>query len=52
VPAAFIPRLVELYRRQSFPIDRLVGQYRLEDINHAAEDLLTGAAVKPVLIMG
>jgi len=51
VPAAFVPRLVELYRRQRFPVERMVGEYRLDDINRAAEDLLSGAAVKPVLIM-
>jgi aryl-alcohol dehydrogenase len=51
VPAAFVPRLVKLYRRRLFPVDRLVTEYRLEEINRAAEDLLTGAAVKPVLVM-
>jgi hypothetical protein len=28
-----------------------LAQYRLDDVNQAAEDLLIGAAVKPVLIM-
>src|SRR5579875_3045225 len=51
VPAIFVPRLVALYERQGLPIDRMITEYRLDDINRAADDLLTGAAVKAVLIM-
>lgn len=51
VPAVLIPRLVALYRQRSFPINRTLAEYGLDDINKAADDLLTGAAVKPVLIM-
>jgi aryl-alcohol dehydrogenase len=51
VPAAFIPRLAEFYRQGRFPVDRIVSEYRLDDINQAADDLLSGAAVKAVLLM-
>jgi aryl-alcohol dehydrogenase len=50
-PQTFIPRLVELYRRGSFPVDRIISEYRFAEINRAAEDILSGAAVKAVLIM-
>jgi aryl-alcohol dehydrogenase len=50
-PAEFLPRLLALYRQGRFPIDRLVTEFRFEDINAAADALLSGAAVKPVLIM-
>ena len=51
VPATFIPRLVEFYRQGRFPVDGIVTEYRLDDINQAADDLLSGVAVKPVLVM-
>jgi aryl-alcohol dehydrogenase len=51
LPAIFIPRLIELYRLGSFPVDRIISEYRFADINKAADDILSGAAVKAVLIM-
>jgi aryl-alcohol dehydrogenase len=51
IPAVFIPQLVGLYRRRLFPVDRLITEYGLDDINKAAADLLDGTAVKPVLVM-
>jgi aryl-alcohol dehydrogenase len=49
VPDIFIPQLVELLRQGRFPLDRLVTEYQLSEINEAAEASLSGAAVKPVL---
>jgi aryl-alcohol dehydrogenase len=51
VPALFIPRLVDLYQRQSLPVDRMIAEYRFDEVNRAAADLLSGAGVKPVLMM-
>jgi aryl-alcohol dehydrogenase len=51
VPALFIPKLIKLYRMGRFPVDRLVTEYGLENINQAADDILSGAAVKAVLMM-
>jgi aryl-alcohol dehydrogenase len=51
VPAFFIPRLIEFYRQDRLPVDRIVSEYSLDKINQAADDILSGAAVKPVLIM-
>jgi aryl-alcohol dehydrogenase len=49
VPDIFIPQLVELFQQGRFPLDRLVTQYTLSQINEAAEASLSGAALKPVL---
>lgn len=46
-----LPRLINFYRRGAFPLDRLVHTYLLDDVNRALEDIVTGAAVKPVLMM-
>lgn len=48
---ALIPRLINFYQRGCFPIDRLIREYPFEDINRAVADVVTGAAVKPVLMM-
>jgi aryl-alcohol dehydrogenase len=50
-PAGFVRQLCGLYRQGRFPIDRLITEFRFDDINDAADALLSGAAVKPVLIM-
>ena len=51
IPAVLIPRLVALYRRRTFSVNRLLAEYGFDHINQAADDLLDGTAVKPVLIM-
>lgn len=51
VPDTLIPRLVALHGRGRFPVDRLLARYPLAHINQAAEDILSGAAVKPILMM-
>jgi aryl-alcohol dehydrogenase len=51
VPDVFIPRLVELIRQDRFPLARLVKTYELREINSAAEESLSGATIKPVLVM-
>jgi len=50
-PTIFVPCLVEFYRQGRLPIDRIITEYRLDDINQAADDILSGAAVKAVLNM-
>jgi aryl-alcohol dehydrogenase len=51
VPALFIPRLVEFYRHGRLSVDRIITEYGFDSINQAADDILSGAAVKAVLIM-
>ena len=48
---ALILRLINFYQRGQFPVDRLIREYPIEDINRAVVDVVTGAAVKPVLMM-
>lgn len=50
-PRELIPRLVDLFMNGRFPLDRLVTRYDLADINRAAADASSGAAIKPVLAM-
>ncbi|WP_405191859.1 NAD(P)-dependent alcohol dehydrogenase [Streptomyces anulatus] len=52
VPQLFIPQLIDLYRAGRFPFDRLITFYGFDDINEAATDTQTGAAIKPVLRIG
>jgi aryl-alcohol dehydrogenase len=51
VPATFIPKLLDLQRQGRFPYERLITQYRFEDINKAFADVKNGRAIKPVLLM-
>jgi aryl-alcohol dehydrogenase len=50
-PGSFIPWLVDLYLKGSFPIDRLITLYPFEEINRAAADSLDGRTIKPILVM-
>jgi len=52
VPDLFIPKLVELILQGRFPLAEIVTQYKLGDINTAAEHSLDGTSIKPVLVMG
>lgn len=51
VPQTFLPKLLELHKKGSFPVERLVSTYEFSDINRALEDAHSGAAIKPVLLM-
>ena len=48
-PQILIPQLIDLYRQDRFPFDRLIRQYPFESINEAADHSLSGATTKPVL---
>lgn len=50
-PRDFIPRLVDLFMAGGMPLDRLVTRYDFGDINRAAADASSGAAIKPVLLL-
>jgi len=50
VPRVFIPRLIQLWKAGRFPFEKLVGDYRLEDINQGFEDSKSGKTIKPVII--
>jgi aryl-alcohol dehydrogenase len=46
---ALLPTLVDLVAAGRLPVERLVRQYKFEDINAAVADMAAGAAIKPVL---
>jgi aryl-alcohol dehydrogenase len=50
-PTVFIPRLLDLHRRGKFPFDRLVRNYPFTEVNQAIADSLSGATIKPVLVL-
>jgi aryl-alcohol dehydrogenase len=50
VPRIFIPRLIEMWRRGAFPVERLVRTFPLEQIDKAVQATLSGEVIKPVLI--
>ena len=49
-PQVTIPRLLELAASGGFPMDELIREYPATEINRAAADLESGAAIKPVLV--
>ena len=50
-PRDFIPRLVDFFMAGRMPLDRLITRYDFADINRAAADATSGAAIKPVLLL-
>jgi aryl-alcohol dehydrogenase len=50
-PRDFIPRLVDLFMAGRMPLDRLITRYDFADINRAAADAISGATIKPVLLL-
>ena len=50
-PRDFIPRLVDLFMAGRMPLDRLVTRYDFAEVNRAAADTTSGAAIKPVLLL-
>jgi aryl-alcohol dehydrogenase len=52
VPQCFIPKLIDLYRAEQFPFDRLMKFYPFADINRAVADARRGDTIKPVLRIG
>lgn len=49
-PDIFIPRLVALMQQGSFPLEKLITTYKLDEVNKAAHDTEAGVSVKPVLV--
>jgi aryl-alcohol dehydrogenase len=48
---SLIPAIVALMEGGRFPVDKLISTYKLENINQAAEDMKTGSAIKPVMVL-
>ncbi len=51
IPDIFIPQLIELYRQGRFPFDKLIKNYKLDEINQAMDDAEQGGTLKPVLLL-
>lgn len=51
IPQLSIPQLVKFYKEGRFPFDKLVKFYAFDEINQAAHESVTGAVIKPILIM-
>lgn len=49
VPQDFIPRLVHLWRQGKFPIEKLVRNFPIEQINEAFEASASGEVIKPIV---
>jgi aryl-alcohol dehydrogenase len=49
LPQLFIPKLINMYRKGLFPIDKLITFYGFEEIDKAFADSEKGDAIKPVL---
>ncbi|MDH6532816.1 aryl-alcohol dehydrogenase [Aurantimicrobium minutum] len=50
VPQVFIPKLIQLWKEGRFPIDKLMKNYDLKDINQGFHDSHTGVTIKPVVV--
>ncbi|WP_404406636.1 NAD(P)-dependent alcohol dehydrogenase [Pelagibacterium halotolerans] len=50
-PDVFIPMLIDLYRKGSFPFDKIVSFYDFDAINDAIHDSETGKVIKPIVRM-
>lgn len=50
VPQVFIPKLIELWKEGRFPMDKLMKNYALADINKGFADSASGVTVKPVVV--
>ncbi|WP_018501779.1 NAD(P)-dependent alcohol dehydrogenase [Parafrankia discariae] len=51
-PHLLVPRLIDLWRQDLFPFDRLVETFPLAEINAAEEASRSGRVIKPVLLPG
>jgi aryl-alcohol dehydrogenase len=48
-PDIFIPQLIDLYKQGKFPFDKMIKYYKLDQINQAMEDSMTGKTLKAIL---
>jgi aryl-alcohol dehydrogenase len=52
VPQLLIPRLLELWRRGRFPVEKLVTTFTGTEVNEAMRAMKGGHVVKPVIVFG
>lgn len=49
-PHELIPRLVTLHAEKKLPLEKLQRRYSLDELNTAAQDICSGATIKPVIV--
>jgi aryl-alcohol dehydrogenase len=52
IPSEFLPRLIGLWERGQFPVERMMTFYDFDEIDRAADDAEAGRVIKPVLRIG
>lgn len=50
-PRTLLPRIVDLVRDGTLPLDRLVRHYRLDELDRAFDDMHHARTVKPVVVL-
>jgi aryl-alcohol dehydrogenase len=51
VPSQSIPQLIAMQQAGRFPLEKLITAYPFESISQAIDEMTSGAAIKPVLVM-
>lgn len=49
-PQTFIPKLIELWSSGQFPLEKIITEFRLSELNEAEAASVAGQVIKPVLI--
>ncbi len=49
LPEVFVPEMIDHMLAGRMPIERLITQYAIDDINQAAADAIAGKTIKPLL---
>ncbi|KAK4048776.1 hypothetical protein OIV83_004542 [Microbotryomycetes sp. JL201] len=49
-PPEFIPKLIDMYQKGQFPVDKISKLYDYKDLDKAVHDMHTGAIIKPVIV--
>lgn len=50
VPQVFVPQMIHLWKQDRFPIERLMRDYDLGEINQGFADSASGTTIKPVVL--
>lgn len=51
VPRDMIPKLLRMWKDGTFPFDKLLAEFRFEDMDKALQEMKKGKVIKPVLVL-
>lgn len=51
VPREMVPRLLGMWKEGQFPFDKLLAEYKFEDMAKAIDEMKKGSVIKPVLVV-